>query len=189
MDFEEDLKNSLKILKEGGVILYPTDTIWGLGCDATNAAAVEKIFAIKSRSDSKSLITLVDGIAMLERFATGIPEVVYELIDVSDSPLTIIYPSGKNLAPAVCNSDGSVAIRVCNEEFCSELIKRLRKPLVSTSANISGENSPLIFRDIDAKIIRSADYVVEYRRDDTRKRNPSSIIKIDHNGVVRIIRA
>lgn len=189
MQFEEDLKNSLKVLREEGVILYPTDTIWGLGCDASNARAVQKIFSIKSRNDNKSLIVLVDGVAMLERYAAEIPGIVYELIDVSDSPLTIIYPSGKNLAPAVCSDDGSVAIRVCNEGFCNELIKRLRKPLVSTSANISGAPSPLIFRDIDEKIINSADYVVSYRRDDIQKHSPSPIIRVDQNGVISIIRS
>jgi L-threonylcarbamoyladenylate synthase len=189
MEFEEDLKNSIKVLREGGVILYPTDTIWGLGCDATNAKAVEKIFSIKARDDSKSLIVLVDGVAMLERYVDIVPEVVYELIDVSDSPLTIVYPSGKNFAPAVLGSDGSVGIRVCNDHFCSELIKRFRKPLVSTSANISGEPAPLTFSDVDTKIVDSVDYAVSHRRSDDTRHSPSPIIKVDRNGVIRIIRS
>ena len=138
MTFEEDIKESLNTLRQGGVILYPTDTIWGLGCDPTNEAAVNKIFKIKSRGESKSLIILVDGLSMIERYVTEIPEIVYELADVSDTPLTIIYPRGKNLATGVCNEDGSVAIRICHDEFCRELLNRFRKPIVSTSANISG---------------------------------------------------
>ena len=188
MDIEEDLKKSLQILREGGVILYPTDTIWGLGCDATDSAAVEKIFSIKSRSDSKSLIILVDGLTMLERYTDEIPEIAYELVSASDAPLTVIYPSGKNLAPAVCSNDGSVAIRICKEKFCSELLKRFRKPLVSTSANISGDPPPQVFGEINKKIVESAGYAVEYRRDDIKKRSPSSIIKIEKNGVFKIIR-
>lgn len=189
MQFEEDLKNSIKVLREGGVILYPTDTIWGLGCDATNQQAVEKIFSIKARSDSKSLIVLVDGVAMLERFVDTIPEVVYELIDVSDTPLTIVYPAGKNLAPQVISSDGSIGIRICHDIFCSELIKRLRKPLVSTSANRSGEPSPLTFSEIDKGITDKVDYAVSYRRDDDTRHSPSPIIRVDKNGVIKIIRS
>ena len=188
MDFEEDLKNSLKILKEGGVILYPTDTVWGLGCDATNASAVEKIFRIKLRSESKSLILLVDGEAMLERYVRDIPEIVYELIEVSDKPLTIIYPLGKNLASGVCSDDGSVGIRICRDDFCRELIRRFRKPLVSTSANISGEPSPSAFYEIDSKVIESADYVVMHRQDDCQKHLSSQIIKVELNGVIKVIR-
>lgn len=189
MQFEEDLKNSLKTLREGGVILYPTDTIWGLGCDATNQAAVERIFSIKQRSDSKSLIVLVDGVAMLERYVDVVPEIVYELLDISDTPLTVVYPGGKNLAPAVIGSDGSVGIRVCHDPFCNELIKRLRKPLVSTSANLSGEPSPAVFSDVDTRITGSVDYAVHYRRDDKSRHSPSPIIKVDQNGVIKIIRS
>lgn len=188
MDFEEDLKNSLKILNEGGVILYPTDTVWGLGCDATNSSAVEKIFKIKSRSDSKSLIILVDGEPMLERYVRDIPEIVFELIEVSDNPLTIIYPVGKNLASGVCNDDGSVGIRICQDDFCRELIRRFRRPLVSTSANISGEPSPSDFGEIDSKVTDSAGYVVMHRQNDRQKHLSSPIIKVELNGVIKIIR-
>ena len=155
--FDEDIKSSLTILKNGGVILYPTDTIWGLGCDATNTAAVEKIFRIKSRSESKSLLILVDGENMLERYVKEVPEIVYELIKVSEGPLTIIYPEGKNLAAGVCSEDGSVGIRVCREEFCNELIRCFRKPIVSTSANHSGRPAPENFGDVDKSVIDSVD--------------------------------
>ena len=142
MIFEDDIENALVTLREGGIILYPTDTIWGLGCDATNQEAVEKIFKIKSRDESKGLLILVNGEKMVERYVKEIPEVAYELISVSDTPLTIIYPSGKNLASGVCSPDGSVGIRICNDVFCNELITRFRKPIVSTSANHSWETIP-----------------------------------------------
>jgi len=187
-NFEIDLKESLKVLREGGVILCPTDTIWGLSCDATNARAVENIFRIKSREEGKSLIILVNGEAMLERYVRNIPPVVSELISVSDTPITIICPHGKLLAPGVCSEDGSVGIRVCNEPFCNELITRFRKPVVSTSANISGEPAPMIFSEIDEELIKSAGYVVTYRQDDKRKSKPSSVIKIENSGAFKIIR-
>jgi L-threonylcarbamoyladenylate synthase len=170
------------------VILYPTDTIWGLGCDATSPAAVEKIFRIKSRNDNKSLIILVDGEAMLERYVRDVPDIAFELTSVSDSPLTIIYPEGKNLASGICNVDGSVGIRICKEPFCSELITRFRKPIISTSANISGKPAPSDFSEIDNEIKKSAGYVVTYRQKDKRKYKPSSVIKIDKNGSFKIIR-
>jgi L-threonylcarbamoyladenylate synthase len=188
MDYSEDLKSALNTLREGGVILYPTDTIWGLGCDATNKEAVEKIFRIKKRSESKSLIILVNGFTMLERYVGNIPGVAADILNVSDKPITIIYPEGKNLAPGVCDEDGSVGIRICNDNFCSELITRFRKPIISTSANCSEAPAPLDFSEIKDEIIRSADYVVKHRQSDTNKKTPSSVIKVDNNGVIKIIR-
>jgi len=188
MNFTEDLKNSLDVLKHGGIILYPTDTIWGLGCDATNSVAVEKIFGIKTRTESKSLIILVNCIDMLERYVRDIPESALELARVSDSPLTIIYPQGKNLASGVCSEDGSVAVRICNEPFCNELIERFRKPVVSTSANISGKPAPANFSEIEEVIIRQADYTVKYKQDDRQKHSPSPVISIDKNGIIKILR-
>lgn len=188
MNFTEDLKNSLDVLKHGGIILYPTDTIWGLGCDPTNSAAVEKIFSIKTRTESKSLIILVNGIDMLERYVRDIPESALELAGVSDSPLTIIYPQGKNLAAGVCSEDGSVAIRICNEPFCNELISRFRKPLVSTSANVSGKASPANFSEIDEVIVSQADYTVKYKQNDRQKHSPSPVISLDKNGILKILR-
>lgn len=186
--FSEDIKEALNVLIKGGIILYPTDTIWGLGCDATNQPAVEKIYKIKKRIESKSLIVMVNGFAMLERYVRKIPDVAADILEVADKPITIIYPEGKNLAPGVCNDDGSVGIRICNDDFCNQLITRFRKPIISTSANYSDAPSPLSFSMIDAEIIKSADYVVKYRQTDTTKNTPSSIIKVDNNGVIKIIR-
>jgi L-threonylcarbamoyladenylate synthase len=188
MDYREDLQSALKTLREGGVILYPTDTIWGLGCDPTNAEAVEKIFRIKKREEGSSLIILVSGFQMLERYVRIIPPAASEILDVADKPITIIYPRGKNLAPGVCAEDGSVGIRITGDDFCSELITLLRKPLVSTSANYTGSPAPGTFSNIDKKIISSADYVVRYRQDEKQKNTPSPIIRVDDNGVIKIIR-
>ena len=188
MTFEEDINESLTTLRNGGVILYPTDTIWGLGCDPTNPAAVEKIFRIKSREPGKSLLILVDGESMVERYVSEVPEIAWELTGVSDDPLTIIYPSGKNLASGVCSEDGSIGIRICHDEFCRELIKRFRKPVVSTSANFSGKLSPKNFSEIDKSVIEAADYIVKYRQDDMRKYSSSPLIKLSCDGTIKIIR-
>ena len=188
MNFEGDLREALKTLREGGVLLYPTDTLWGLGCDATSREAVEKIFKIKQRKEIKSLIILVNGDRMLQRYVKNIPEIVFELLEVADKPLTIIYPEGKGLAPGVCSEDGSVGIRICMDDFCNELIIRFRKPIVSTSANLSGTPAPANFDGIAGKIIESADYVVKHRQGDMKKYPPSSIIRIENDGVIRIIR-
>ena len=188
MIFEEDIKECLNTLRRGGIILYPTDTLWGLGCDPTNAAAVEKIFKIKSRIKSKSLIILVDGSSMIERYVKDIPEIIFELTDVSDSPLTIIYPKGKNLAAGVCGEDDSVAIRICHDEFCSELISRFRKPIVSTSANLSGKTSPENFDEIEKTVIDKVDYVVRYRQNDRQKHSSSPVIKVNLDGTIKILR-
>jgi L-threonylcarbamoyladenylate synthase len=188
MTFEDDIKKSLNTLREGGIILYPTDTIWGLGCDPTNNTAVEKIFKIKSRSESKSLIILVDGLSMVERYVKDIPEIIFELADVSDSPLTIIYPKGKNLAAGVCSDDGSVGIRICHDEFCRELINKFRKPIVSTSANLSSKSLPENFNEIDKSVIEGVDFVVRYRQDDRQKHTASRVIKVNPDGTIEIIR-
>ncbi len=185
---KEEIKEALDVLFKGGIILYPSDTIWGLGCDATNAEAVNKIYRIKERSDSKSMLTLVGNENMLNSYVKSIPEIAWELIDVSDKPLTIIYPGAKNLANNLIAEDGSAGIRIVNEPFCEELIRKFRKPLVSTSANISGNKSPQIFDEIDMRIKKAADYVVEYRQDDLQPRTASSIIKLNLNGVFTILR-
>jgi L-threonylcarbamoyladenylate synthase len=188
MNFEDDIKEALNILRNGGIILYPTDTIWGLGCDPSNESAVNRIFQIKAREDNKSLIILADGIPMVERYAKDIPEIIYELADISDSPLTIIYPWGKNLAPGVCSEDGSIAIRICNDEFCSELISRFRKPIVSTSANFSGKPAPANFSEIEEGIIGKVDYVVKHKQNDRSAHKASPVIKINADGTIKIIR-
>jgi len=188
MSFEEDISAVLTAIRGNGVILYPTDTIWGLGCDATSQEAVEKIFRIKSRDENKSLLILVNSEQMLERYVHDIPEAAFELIAVTDHPLTIIFPKGKNLAKGVCSNDGSVGIRICRDEFCNQIISRFRKPIVSTSANFSGKPAPLLFADIEKKIIDSADFVVRYRQDDRRKHTPSPVIKLNSDGTIKIIR-
>ena len=188
MTFAEDIKESLKTLRQGGIILYPTDTIWGLGCDPTNKEAVNRIFKIKSRDENKSLIILVDGLSMLERYVEDSPEIVFELAGVSESPLTIIYPKGRNLAEGVCAKDHSVAIRICYDEFCSELITRFRKPIISTSANLSGSPSPENFDEIEKNLIEKVDFVVKYRQNDRRKSSASPVIKVNPDGTIIIIR-
>jgi L-threonylcarbamoyladenylate synthase len=188
MDFREDINNALKVLKEGGVILYPTDTIWGLGCDATNAEAVSTIFRIKRRNDSKSLIVLVNGFTMLERYVSDVPQPASLIADIADKPVTIIYPSGRNFASGVCSEDGSVGIRITSDNFCSELISGFRKPIVSTSANFSDSPPPANYDGIDKEIIKLASYVVSYRRDDKVKYKPSPVIKVNGDGSIKIIR-
>lgn len=188
MVFEEDIKAALSVLRNGGVILYPTDTVWGLGCDPTNPSAVGKIFTLKSRETGKSLLILVDGEAMLERYVTFIPDIALELAGITDDPITLIYPGGRNLAPGVCSEDGSVGIRICQDHFCRELIKRFRKPIVSTSANLSGTPSPSNFEEIDKKVVEAADYVVKYRQDDRRSFASSPVIKLGADGTIKIIR-
>jgi L-threonylcarbamoyladenylate synthase len=185
---EEDLRSALKVLKEGGVILYPTDTIWGIGCDATNEAAVKRVYEIKKREDSKALISLTDSPSLIERLA-DMPTIAYDLIDAATTPLTIIYEGARNLAPNLMAEDGSVGIRVTKELFSQELCKRLRRPLVSTSANISGEPSPQNFSEVSEEIKNQMDYIVKYRQNDKTKKSPSKIIKLWGNGEIKIIRS
>jgi L-threonylcarbamoyladenylate synthase len=188
MIFDDDIKESILTLRKGGIILYPTDTVWGLGCDATNPSSIEKIFKIKNRSSNKSLLILVDGEQMLERYVQDIPEIAFEITSVSDSPLTIIYPKGKNLADGVCSEDGSVGIRICRDEFCNELISRFRKPIISTSANFGGKSTPQCFSEIEEEIIEKVDFVVKYRQNDLQKNSASPVIKLGQDGTIKIIR-
>jgi len=185
---DNEIKVVLEILNKGGLILYPTDTIWGIGCDATNKEAVDKIYKIKQREDSKSMLVLVDNEYRLQQYTIEIPEIAYQLIEVSDKPLTIIYPGAKNLADNLISDDGSIGIRITNDDFCQKLLGRFKKPLVSTSANISGKNSPATFSDIEEEIKNSVDYVVNWRQDDHRPAIPSSIIKLGVGGEIKIIR-
>ena len=187
-EFGDDLAAALKVLRAGGVILYPTDTVWGLGCDATNSQAVRRIYEIKQRAENKSLIILVNSPAMLERYVYYPPEVALELAELSEKPLTVVYDRGRSLAEGVASADGSVAVRVCSEPFCDALIDALRKPLVSTSANISGSSAPAIFDEISEEMKAAVDYVCLWRQDDRSRATPSSVIKVSGNGVVKIIR-
>lgn len=186
--WREDIKCALEVLKKGGVILYPTDTIWGIGCDATNADAVRRVYEIKHRADSKALITLVDSEAKISFYVRDVPNMAWDLIDYASRPLTIIYDGGRNLAENLMGEDGSVAIRVTHEPFSRELCFRFRKALVSTSANVSGEPSPASFSEISEEIISAVDYVVGARRNEKPQSRPSSIVKLGVKGEVKIIR-
>jgi L-threonylcarbamoyladenylate synthase len=183
-----EIKKSLAVLKNGGVILYPTDTVWGLGCDATNPEAVKKIYEIKKRADSKTMILMVDLEARLSTYVKEIPEQAWPLIEFTDKPLTIVYDGARNLPPELIAADGSIAIRVTNDEFCKNLIGVLRKPLVSTSANISGSPAPAIYQEVSEEIRSAVDYVVNWRKDDRQRHQPSSIIKLQKGGLIQIIR-
>ncbi|MDR0973399.1 MAG: threonylcarbamoyl-AMP synthase [Prevotellaceae bacterium] len=184
----DDIRNACRILNEGGIIVYPTDTIWGLGCDATNAEAVQKIYDIKRRADRKAMLVLTDSSAKIEAYVSDVPAIAWDLIEVSDKPLTIIYEHGRNLATNLTAEDGSIGIRVTQEAFSQQLCRQFRRPIVSTSANISGQPSPACFADISEEILRAADYVVSYRRDDATRPKPSSIIKLGRGGTIQIIR-
>lgn len=185
---KEDIRRALDVLNKGGVILYPTDTIWGIGCDATNEEAVSRVYAIKRRTDAKALITLVDSEAKIQGYVREIPDVTWQLIDCSTRPLTIIYDGARHLAPNLLAEDGSVAIRLTREAFSRELCLRFHRPIVSTSANLSGEPSPATFDDISEDIKQAVDYVCTSRRDNRTPARPSSIIKLAANGEVKIIR-
>ncbi len=184
----EDIKAACDILHSGGLILYPTDTIWGIGCDATNEEAVRKVYALKQRVDNKAMLVLMDSTAKLNAYVTDVPDIAYDLIEVADKPLTLIYPGARNLAPNLPGDDGSIGIRITNEVFSKKLCERFRKPLVSTSANISGAPSPASFSEIQDVIKEGVDYIVKYRQDDHRKATPSGIIKLGAGGVFKIIR-
>ena len=187
-EYGDDIRNALKALRAGGVILYPTDTVWGLGCDATNSEAVKKIFSIKQRAGNKSLIILVNSPGMLERYVDNPPEVALQIAELPESPLTIVYDRGRSRAEGVASADGSVGVRVCADPFCDELITALRKPLVSTSANISGSDAPAIFDEISEELKASVDYVCLWRQDDRSRAKASSVIRVSGNGVVKILR-
>lgn len=184
----EDIKKACQIMNEGGVILYPTDTIWGLGCDATNPEAVKKVYEIKKRIDSKAMLVLVDSSVKVDFYVDDVPSIAWELIDLADKPLTIIYSGARNLASNLLAEDGSVGIRVTSESFSRQLCQRFRKAIVSTSANISGQSSPANFNEVSEEIKSLVDYIVEYRQDDLSRPKPSGIIKLEKGGVIKIIR-
>ncbi len=185
---KEDINKALGVLRKGGVILYPTDTVWGLGCDATHSGAVEKIYQIKRRDKQKSMLVLVDFPGRIDRYVEYMPDIAWDLIDVSDKPLTIIYPQAKNLAHNLVAPDGSIGIRVVRDKFSQQLITQFKKPVVSTSANLSSQPAPENFKKIDQQIIDSVDYVVQWKQDETKKSVPSGIIKLGPAGEVEVIR-
>lgn len=183
-----DLDEAVETLRRGGIILYPTDTIWGIGCDATNEEAVRRIYDLKRREDSKSMLVLVSDTFQVERLVQEVPEVAFDLMELAVRPITIVYSGASGVAPSLLGEGNSLGIRQTQELFSSALCKRLRRPIVSTSANISGEPSPLFFSGISPEIIAGVDYVVRYRREDETPREPSQIIKLGPTGEVQILR-
>ena len=191
MTREEDIRRAVETLRQGGVILYPTDTVWGIGCDATNPEAVKRVYQIKQRDDSKALICLVDSDARMQRYVRQVPDVAWQLIDSlqdGGKPTTLILDGAVNLAPNLIADDGSIGIRITQEPFSKELCYRFQKALVSTSANISGEPAAQNYSDIDPKIVEAVDYVCWSRRQEHKPHTPSSIIKLGLDGEVTIIR-
>jgi L-threonylcarbamoyladenylate synthase len=184
---QEEIKKSLETLKRGGLLLYPTDTVWGIGCDATNASAVEKIFALKQRAESKALICLVSDFKMLQNYVENVSEVAYDILKYACKPTTIIYDNPIRVAENVVADDNTLGIRVVKDDFCKQLIRKFKKPIVSTSANISGENAPKSFADIVPAISENVDYIVNLRRNE-KNAKPSAIIKLSNDGKVSVIR-
>jgi L-threonylcarbamoyladenylate synthase len=184
----DEVAKAFKIVQDGGIILYPTDTIWGIGCDATNTEAVQKIYRLKQRDEAKSMIILLDTDNKLPSYINDVPELAYDLIEFAENPLTLVMPGAKNISPALINSDGSVGVRVVNHEFCQQLIQRMRKPLVSTSANISGKPSPQYFSQIDQEIIDGVDYVVDIDQHSMEIKTPSTIMRLAPNGSFEFLR-
>ena len=192
---KEDIQAALRVLREGGIIVYPTDTVWGLGCDATNAEAVKRLYALKEREDSKSMLVLLDSPAKLNYYVTDVPEAAWQLLEVGECsraealrPLTIIYPGARNIAANLIAEDGSIGIRITHEPFSRALCEQLKHPLVSTSANISGHPTARFYKEIEQTILDRADYVCRFRREDDVPCEPSSIIKVNTDGTFRIIR-
>lgn len=188
MKLEDDIKKAVEVMKKGGVILYPTDTVWGIGCDATNAEAVARVYEIKHREDSKAMICLVDNDNRLQRYVRNVPDVAWQLFDCAEDPTTIILDGAINLAPNLIAEDGSIAMRITREDFSKQLCYRFQKPIVSTSANISGEPTAQNYCDISQEIIDAVDYVCWTRRQEHKPHKPSSIIRLREDGQVEIIR-
>jgi len=184
----DEVAKAFKILQEGGIILYPTDTIWGIGCDATNTEAAKKIYQLKQRDEAKSMIILLDTDNKLESYIQEVPSIAYDLIEYAENPLTLIMPGAKNISPALIAADGSLGVRIAKHDFCQQLIQRLRKPLVSTSANISGKPSPLYFGQIDQEVIDGVDYVVDLEQHSTEMKKPSTIMRLQPDGRFEFIR-
>jgi L-threonylcarbamoyladenylate synthase len=185
---KNEVNKAFEVLKNGGLILYPTDTIWGIGCDATNAEAVDKVYKLKGRAEEKSLIVLLDTENKLQSYIKEVPEIAYDLIEYAENPLTIIYSGAKNLAPNTIAKDGSIGIRIVKHDFCQQLLQRFRKPVISTSANMSGNPSPSTFDDIEDIILKGVDYVVNWEQDNKKEHKPSTIMKLEPGGLFSFIR-
>ena len=188
MNFDDDIENCIMVLKTVGIILYPTDTIWGLGCDAINKNAVAKIYALKQRAENKSMILLLANKAEISNYCKTPSAAIQNLLNKEENPLTIVYPNAKNIAENLISEDGTVAIRIVNDAFCEELINTFNKPIVSTSANIAGEASPTSYTSVNAKIRNGVDYIVQYRRDDDNFKNPSKILLWKNDEEILVIR-
>ncbi len=186
-DIDSEISNALAVLKKGGTILYPTDTVWGIGCDATNAAAVDKVYALKKRNEEKALICLVSDFKMLNQYVEEVPEVAYDILKYAEKPTTIIYDIPIRVADNLVGQDDSLAIRVTKDDFCMKLLRKLKRPLVSTSANISGEKTPESFAQISPEILQGVDYVVNLQHS-KKTSKPSAIIKLSNDGKVKVIR-
>ncbi len=183
----EEINKAISVLADGGLIVYPTDTVWGIGCDATNEKAVGKVYQLKQRDDSKALVCLVANDAMLERHVAEVPDLAYDIMDLSDKPTTIVYDDPKGIAKNLIADDNTIAIRVASDKFCQYLIAKFKKPIVSTSANMSGQPTPKQFSEIDAAVLKGVDYVVNLQQEKTAH-TPSAIIKLSADGVVNVIR-
>jgi len=188
LNFQSDIENAITVLRNGGIILYPTDTIWGIGCDATNPRAIKRIYALKKRDESKSMIVLVADEKDILKYTSNPDLRIFDFLKNTKKPTTVIYDGAIGLANNLVHVDGSIAIRLVKDVFCKNIVKRLRKPIVSTSANISGEKPPQFFREISEEIKRGVDYVVKYRQDDETKYEPSSVVKWKRDGTVIVLR-
>jgi len=188
-EYSEEITRCVEVLKSHGVILYPTDTIWGLGCDATQPKAVQRVFDIKKRDEAKTLIVLLEDVSKLSYYVDDIPPIAYDLIKQVETPLTIIYPKARNLAPHCIAPDGHVAIRIVRDDFCQELLREFGKPIVSTSANVSGEPAPMIFQEISNEIVSNVDYAVLYRRHVLSAVKPSTIIRLTGEWEYEVVRS
>ncbi|MDI1255115.1 MAG: L-threonylcarbamoyladenylate synthase [Flavobacterium sp.] len=186
-DINQEIHNAFEVIQNGGIILYPTDTVWGIGCDATNPEAVAKVYKLKQRAETQSMICLINGEKMMYNIFKDIPEVAWQIIDLSEKPTTIILDAPRNVAANVISPDNSLAIRIVKEPFCFKLLERMKKPLVSTSANISGQPTPKNFKEISPEIIKGVDYVVNLHRDRIAGK-PSTIIKLTKDSQVKVIR-
>lgn len=184
----DDIKQACDIMRQGGLILYPTDTVWGIGCDATNEKAVARVYELKRRCDSKALIIMLANENQLQRYVLNVPDIAYELISVAVKPLTIVYDNGINICKNLCAEDGSIGIRITQENFSHKLCNTYRRPIVSTSANISGDSTPLSFHDISDEIKNGVDYIVKNRQNDTINNKPSSVIRLNNDGTIKILR-
>ncbi|MCH4831043.1 MULTISPECIES: L-threonylcarbamoyladenylate synthase [Flavobacterium] len=187
MNINTEIHNAFEVIKDGGIILYPTDTVWGIGCDATNPDAIKKIYALKQREESKSMIVLVNGERMIYNIFNNLPEVAWQILDVSEKPTTLVLDNPRNVAPNIIADDKTLGMRVVTEPFCFKLMERMKKPLVSTSANISGQPTPISFKEISPEIIKGVDYVVNLHQEKICNK-PSTIIKITNDSQVKIIR-